>query len=275
MRHVFLSSIYAVPVSYFIYSSFSFYGPETWGEIPGTWFVRALTELGRSEEAVRMELYRMERDGELTSRKKGRTKFYRPTVAARAEIDAGTRKIFGEPASRWNGQWTIVQFQFESKQRVQRDRLRSLLQVEGFASIGSGVFIHPRAPSSELSKTIASFGAPGCITVFTGASLTEKHKRTFAASTWDLVAVGRRYDQFLRHFNPIAKRTASLTDKVAFAGRFALVFDFLEAAWADPELPRELLPRYWPGARARLLARTLYRRLLPSALRYANAIAES
>jgi DNA-binding transcriptional regulator PaaX len=237
MRHAFLSTVPTVPVSYFIYSSFSFYGPETGGEIPGTWFVKALASVGRSEESVRMELYRMERDDELHSRKDGRTKYYRPTVAARAEIDAGSRKIFGDTPRKWNREWTIVHFQFDARQRVKRDRLRSLLHVEGFAPIGSGVFIHPREPSSGLTAAIESLNASSSINVFRGASLDVQDVRSFARSTWDLGQVAREYQNFASRFQPLAKSSRVVDDRMAFAARFAVVFDYLKAAWADPELP--------------------------------------
>ena len=275
MRDAFLSSLNSVPVSYFIYSSLSFFGPERHGEIPGTWFVRALTELGRTPEAVRMELFRMERDGELLSRKIGRTKYYRPTAAARAEVEAGLRKILGPPAGKWNGKWSIIHFQFTSKQRVARDRMRSLLQVEGFASIGDGLYMHPRPPSSGLISAIKSMKAEKQVMLFTDAELPRKDIRHFAATTWELRTVANRYSEFHKRFSPLAQRAKTLSGPHAFAARFALVFDYLGAAWADPELPSELLPSTWPGDKARMLARSLYRQLLPEAIRHAHALDNS
>lgn len=214
----------------------------------------------------------MERDDELESRKVGRVKHYSPTFAAKAEIEAGSRKIFSDAPGKWNNKWTVVQFQFDAKQRVQRDRLRSLLNVEGFATIGSGVFIHPRSPSRGLISAINSLKTREAITVFTGASLPAKDARTFAKSVWDLRAVSMRYQQFRSHFGALPSRVDTLADSTAFAARFALVFDYLGAAWADPELPPELLPRSWPGDKARTLARSLYEQLAPPALRHAHAL---
>jgi phenylacetic acid degradation operon negative regulatory protein len=267
-----LSSLATVPVSYYIYSSISFFAPERGGEIPGTWFVRALGELGRSAEAVRMELYRMERDGELTSKKVGRVKLYRPTVAARAEVDAGFRKILGKAAGKWNGRWTILNFQFTSRQRVDRDRLRSLLQVEGFSAIGSGIYLHPRAPSAGLLSAVKSMKSQEQITLFTDAELSRRDIRAFVSSTWQLGEVAERYSAFHSRFARLEQKAKTLTPASAFAARYAVVFDFLAAAWADPELPTELLPSSWPGEKARKLAASLYRQLLPEALRHAHSL---
>jgi phenylacetic acid degradation operon negative regulatory protein len=39
----------------------------------------------------------------------------------------------------------------------------------------------------------------------------------------------------------------------------------------DPQLPEGLLPATWPGSRARLLCRDLYRKLLPLSERHLDA----
>ena len=267
-----MSSIDSVPISYFIYSSFSFYAPSTSGEISGPWFVRALGALGRTPAAVRMEIYRMEQDGELVSRREGRTKFYRLTTAARAEVDAGYRKIFGKPPGKWNGDWTMLHFQFTADQRAQRDRLRSLLHVEGFASIGSGLFLHPRPPSDGLKAAIQSLNAPGQVTLFTNAHLEQENPREFVASTWQLDSLAKRYNAFRSRFASMSRRSKPVTGLNAFVTRFAVVFDYLDAAWADPELPPELLPASWPANDAKKLAQSLYKNLLPEAIRYAKSL---
>lgn len=275
MQRAYLSSIGTVPLSYFIYSSLSFFAPVTNDEISGPWFVRAITSLGRTEDAVRMELFRMERDGELHSRKEGRVKFYRPTPAAQAEIAAGSRKIFEDQPRRWNGKWTLVHSRFTRGQRAERERLRSLLDVEGYGPLGDGAFIHPRPPSAAFLSAIKSLSARNAsITLFTAATLAERDAREVVSACWDLYSVSRRYERFIKLFTPLA-RTKSLSDSDAFTARFAVVFEYLQAAWADPELPEELLPSAWPATKARTLARSLYTKLKPAALRYAHEIQAS
>ena len=56
--------------------------------------------------------------------------------------------------------------------------------------------------------------------------------------------------------------------------RFAVVLDFLETAWRDPNLTWEFLPRDWPGIRAQRAARALYKRLLPTAIAHADLLIE-
>jgi phenylacetic acid degradation operon negative regulatory protein len=91
-------------------------------------------------------------------------------------------------------------------------------------------------------------------------------------AVWDLDGLVRQYRTFLRRYEPRARRPHELDPLLAFGLRFALVFDYLEIAWSDPELPAALLPDHWPGARARDLAGALYRALLPGAVKFGEDV---
>ena len=86
-------SIVESPVSYTVYSSLSFFGPHVEGELPGTWFVAALGQVGHEAAAVRQTLWRMERSGELHGRSEGRQRFYRFTPLAQAEAALGLARM--------------------------------------------------------------------------------------------------------------------------------------------------------------------------------------
>src|SRR5262245_36614619 len=130
-NHDALSTIKKAPVHQFVYSSLSFFGARRGGALPGSWFVRALTDIGRDPAAIRQTLYRMEQDGELTTRKLGRVKLYAATRFATATIDAGTQKIFERRPEPWDGEWTVVCLRLEGPAfRVVRERARNLLGVE-------------------------------------------------------------------------------------------------------------------------------------------------
>jgi phenylacetic acid degradation operon negative regulatory protein len=259
------------PVSYSVYSSFAFYSPKHGGELPGTWLVRALSELGHGEAAIRQTLYRMESSRELLSRSQGRNKVYRLTAAARAEADAGLAKILRANADAWDGQWTLVRLAAGPDHSIERERLRALLQTEGFASAGPGLFIHPRDSTDRLLSAAKAHNASDLIEAFRGRRL-KQDDRGFAARHWDLDEIGRMYAQFVAHFSPLERSLRTTSPTVAFVARYSLVFEFLEVAWRDPSFPTELLPVRWPGEEARELAAALYRDLLPRAIEHADEI---
>jgi phenylacetic acid degradation operon negative regulatory protein len=259
--------------SEFVYSSLGFYARRRGGELSGSWLVAALEEVGVAPATTRKTLWRMERDGELISRRAGRSKLYRATPLAWAEIEGGTDKILGRAAKAWDGRWTVVAYAFEAPERVTRERIRAVLDAEGFGAIGPGVFVHPRDRGGRILAAAEEQASGARLRVFRGQRLHGESDAAFVSEVWNLRESARCYRRFLEDFRPLAGRAKSLSPKAAFAVRFAVVLAYLRAAWADPELPDSLLPPDWPGQGARALAARLYRALLPAALAHGDAIA--
>jgi len=269
-----LSTVRRAPLSYFVYSSLSFFGRERGGDLPGTWFVRALAGAGRDVAAIRQTLYRMESDGELVTRKSGRVKFYRASGYADAEIDTGLAKIFNPRDEDWDGRWTMVSLNLRSPaQRTTRERVVALLAVHGFALVGPDLYLHPRDVGQQLVDALATSARPHVI-VMRGEQVNELANASIAAR-WNVQELARRYERTLAHLREVERALdAGVSDSEAFLLRFAVVFDYLGVAWDDPDLPSEVLPSGWPGAEARRLTAHLYERLAPAARRYANLLLE-
>ena len=271
MHDEFLSTVTQAPISYSVYSALSFFGRRQGGELPGLWFVRAFGILGHAPAAVRQALFRMVRAGQLQTRRSGRTKYYRLTPWAQAEADAGLARIIGPRPERWDGRWTLLLARFESGEREQRELLSELLQSEGFAPLGGGAYIHPRDRAGRVIQAAAEAGMQSRLMVVRGERQGGIADAEFVTAHWDLAKLAREYRQFLIRFGPWAT-TLPADDRRIFVVRFALVFTYLEPAWRDPELPAALLPDDWPGEQARELAGSLYRRLMPGALRFAKSL---
>ena len=260
------------PVSYSIYSAFSFYGTRRGNELPGTWLTAALSALGHEIPAIRQTLYRMEGSRELVSRSVGRTKRYRLSSYARAEAEAGLAKIMEPVPGGWDRQWTLVKFQTGTEERIERERLREILHVEGFAQTGPQLFIHPRDRSARLLAALAEHEVADLVEVYRARRVSGGDERSFVNRHWNLSDLAERYQGFLERFLPLERLRGEPPLETAFVLRFAVVFDYLETAWDDPELPAPLLPANWPGARARRVARALYQRYLPGALAFGDAL---
>lgn len=259
------------PISYYVYSSFAYFGAVRGGELPGRWFVAALAEAEFGEAAVRQTLYRMERSGELTSRREGREKLYAPSGYARAEIVAGSEKIFRGPEP-WDGRWSIVHAWFEQDERVHRDRLQELLRVEGFAAVAPGLYVHPR-PLGHRILAAMDPSVRGRVLALRGEPVGEEPDERFVARHWDRPALAGRYRQVVRTLGRLDGAPDG-SDADAFRRRFEVVLRFLEVAWDDPGLPPALLPEPWLGDEARELAAGLYRRFLPGAIRFGDRVLE-
>jgi phenylacetic acid degradation operon negative regulatory protein len=267
-----VSTISSAPTSWFVYSAFSYYGARHGWVLPGTWLVRALGDAWCDEAAVRQTLYRMSSEGELETERVGRSKLYRPTAYARAEIEAGTEKILEPPHDAWDGQWTFVHVNLPgTEHRVARKRVEELLKVEGFGRLGTGAYVHPRAVGRRLHASLPDDVRDRVVIVRgelvggSGAAL---------GSLWDVVSLAKRYAKVLHRLERLeAKLDESMcTNREAFLLRFAIVFEYLGVAWNDPGLPPSLVGGDWPAVAARRRAATLYRRLMPGAVRHSDSI---
>jgi len=166
----------------------------------------------------------------------------------------------------------VVAYGFDADERVERERIRAVLDAEGFGAIGPGVFVHPRDRGGRILTAAEDQGIVGRIRVFRGPRRGGGPDADFVREVWDLAESARRYRRFTAGFAALSGRTASLPPAAAFAARFAVVLAYLRAAWPDPELPSSLLSHDWPGPEARDLAARLYRTLLPAALAHGDAI---
>jgi phenylacetic acid degradation operon negative regulatory protein len=248
-----------------VYSSLSAFADLNAGELPGTWFVAALGPLGHSPEAIRQTLFRLTRKQVLIARQKGRSKYYRCSASTRAEIDVGLDKIFLDHRGHWDGNWTLVHYAFADAERVQRDQLRGVLKVMGFAALGIGLFIHPGDQTELLEQSIQDLDIDSCVQIFRSNRLHAGDDPAFIRSLWDLQDLSVRYLSFTKQFGMLTRSKDKMTGDMYFALRFMVVIEFLRVAWDDPCLPPALLPGDWQGDRARLLARKLYRQCLPQA----------
>jgi phenylacetic acid degradation operon negative regulatory protein len=268
-----VSSVADAPTSDFVYSSLSFYGRRRGGELPGTWFVEALGALGIDERRVRQTLYRMEHAGALLSRRAGRVKWYRASPTTAAILDAGVARVALPADEAWDGQWTLVHYRVGEAARDKRDRIRDVLLVEGFGSLGPGLYAHPRDRTARLLAAAAELGLRDRLQVFRGTHVAGTDDRRLVAETWDLGALARRYRAVLARFRIVADEpSARWAPMEAFALRFAFMFEFFRISWEDPSLPESLLPADWPGEEARAVADRLMHGLLPGAIAFGDLV---
>jgi phenylacetic acid degradation operon negative regulatory protein len=95
-----------------------------------------------------------------------------------------------------------------------------------------------------------------------------------ARGTWK--ALAGVYAEFVECYQPVleqlrAEGQAEIDGESAFLLRILLIHDYRRLLLRDPELPDVLLPADWPGQKARLLCKELYRRLLAPSERHLDA----
>jgi phenylacetic acid degradation operon negative regulatory protein len=147
--------------------------------------------------------------------------------------------------------------------------------------MGGGSWLSPRSVAAETVTLMKGHGAHAFARVFAGRLAGPGADADLVAQCWDLEAIARRYDAFAAHYAPRYRRDRSLAarkalnDEAAFVTRFALTHDFRRFPFIDPDLPKELLPRNWAGARARALFEEYHALLRDGALRFFNRVART
>lgn len=134
----------------------------------------------------------------------------------------------------WDGTWEMAVVVVTGRSGSERAALRETLAAARLAELREGVWTRPanlrRPPSYAGDPVLTTFRAR-----------PDEHPGRLARDLWDLAGWAREGRALLRRF----ERT---TDP---ALRLAVAAHVVRHLTADPLLPRELLPRGWPGAELR------------------------
>jgi phenylacetic acid degradation operon negative regulatory protein len=210
---------------------------------------------------VRTAMSRLTAEGWFARSKVGRNSFYRLERKGEQTFAAATRHIYDPPPSEWNGRFDLLLIGGVEA----RDAAREALKNAGFGNPLPGVFVAPAGlPVPEE--------AAGAIRL--DVSAAPDMARRLLAESWTLERTAEAYAKFTTTFAPLQawlSRDASLSDADAFTARILLIHHYRRIVLRDPLLPAELLPKDWPGRRARALCGAIYRTLLPASERWLDA----
>jgi len=225
--------------------------------------IALLAPLGLNQRLVRTAVFRLSKDGWLTSQQVGRRSFYSITESGKRRFENAFRRIYAKPYVKWDGMWRIViTSQIEN---AQREALRRELGWLGFGTIAAGVMAHPMVDIESVTETSQELGVQDDVIVMHAhkddLSSLQPLKR-LVRECWNLEQLAQDYQRFLDRFRPILKALEGISDlepEQCFKTRTLLIHEYRRILLRDPQLPDELLPSEWAGASGRLLCRNLYR----------------
>ncbi|MFE7116175.1 PaaX family transcriptional regulator C-terminal domain-containing protein [Streptomyces sp. NPDC057654] len=223
--------------------------------------------LGMTDQQVRMRVNRLVAEGVFTRAGRGRR------AVLQAVADAATGAVAPDAdhvrhahrqdqgLAPWDGVWRLFAFAIPEARRPARDALRESLLHLGAAPVQGGLYVaaNPVAPLVEAQAR--HLGVLGSVAFLTSTDLRLgdiREPRRLAAAIWPLEETAARYGHLAASAADCADRLArdaepSGMEQLALA--VGLAAEFSRAVSPDPLLPPELLPRPWPGADARRLAR--------------------
>lgn len=224
-----------------------------------------LAPFGINERLVRTSVFRLAREGWLTSTPVGRHSLYRLTPDGARRFERAYRRIYAEPVEQWDDTWEIVIA--EDSTATQRRALRRELGWEGFGALAPGVYARPSREPSAVPRIAAALRVADRVVAVRGhddSSLGGRSLASMASQAWDLAGLAVDYRRFLRRFGSVIERfrqagTGPHDPAQSFAVRTLLIHEYRRVLLRDPQLPAALHPLDWPGAAAYTLCRDFYR----------------
>jgi phenylacetic acid degradation operon negative regulatory protein len=229
--------------------------------------ITVMREFGINERLVRTSVFRLAQDGWLQSRQIGRRSYYSLTETGRERFEQATQKIYGEPVSSWDGQWTTVLM--SGVEPATKEVVRKELGWIGFGSLSPNVLAHPAPDMASLDLALERLGLADDLVVMAGRTVrNEPGMRALVQDSWNLGDIDERYASFVERFRPLIKahgKHVNVPPKSAFLVRTLLIQEYRKVLLRDPQLPAELLPAHWRGTAAYQLCRNLYQAVYAAA----------
>jgi phenylacetic acid degradation operon negative regulatory protein len=211
----------------------------------------ALGAVGVEEKSARQALARTAADDVLVSERAGRRVRWSLTASGRRLLSEGAERIYahGAPRAPWDGRWLLLVVSVPEAQRALRHQLRTQLAWAGLGSPAPGVWVCPDAGRlPEAHRALDDVGLDETALVVVGGTHGGLSDAELVAQAWDLRDLEARYADFVARF---ADLEPDPTDPAALlAAQVRLVDAWRRFPFLDPQLPAELLPAGWVGARA-------------------------
>ncbi|KIF04667.1 PaaX family transcriptional regulator [Streptomyces sp. RSD-27] len=253
-----------------IVTFFGAYGRSFDGAVPVSALVRLLGAAGVDAPSVRSSVSRLKRRGFLVPAKAADgSAGYEPSEEARLLLEDGDRRIYG--AVPVSPEWLVAVFSVPEQERHKRHLLRSRLARLGFGSVAPGVWIAPAQLAEETEHTLERLHLTGYVELFRGSHLGFAPTAEAVARWWDLAALAKQHEEFLDLHEPVLRALHSgpePTPEAAYRAYLPALDTWRRLPYADPGLPRELLPADWPGDRAAAVFTELHARLRDTGARF-------
>ena len=242
--------------------------------------IQLLDAFGHNEQAVRVAMSRMYKNGWVQSERIGNKSYYFLTDQGIKRIDEAGKRIFRVRPHSWDGKWRILIYSIPEDKRHLRDELRKELIWSGFGSFTNSVWITPNDLEEEVRLIIAKYDIGEYVDFFISEYLGPHPVESIVRKSWTLELTDEQYKQFIKNYSEkyiihqSMLQKGQLTDAECFVARTYLVHEYRKSLFVDPGLPKELLPEVWSGSPAAMLFRQYYELLAEPASRFFEQIFE-
>ncbi|MGI8816367.1 MAG: PaaX family transcriptional regulator [Pseudonocardia sp.] len=221
------------------------HGEPVWTQV----LLDVLGELGVEPKSARQALARTAAEGLLDSDRAGRRVRWSLAEPGRRLLSDGAERIysFGSAGGGWDGRWLVLLVSVPEARRQLRHRLRSRLAWAGLGSPAPGVWLSPHPDKQhEVAEVIDELALNEASFSFVGHCGAIGAQRELVAQAWNLAEVETTYHDFVTTFGGEEPETP----QQVLTSQIRLVHAWRRFPFLDPQLPAELLPGGWAGAKA-------------------------
>ncbi|OIK10395.1 phenylacetic acid degradation operon negative regulatory protein PaaX [Bacillus sp. MUM 116] len=240
--------------------------------------IRLLKEFGHNEQAVRVAVSRMLKQGWVESEKIENRSYYFLTKQGINRIEEAGNRIFKLHPSEWDGKWRVLMYTIPEEKRQIRDELRQELLWSGFGSFSNACWISPNNLEKEVKLLIKKYDISEYVDFFVSEYIGPRDNPTLVERSWPLAEVVEKYEEFIIMYskqffaNQEIINRGEMTDAQCFVERTKLVHEYRKFLFIDPGLPNDLLPENWNGNLAATLFNQYYQLLAEPASRFFESV---
>ena len=249
------------------------------GEIWVSSLIKLIKPLGLSENAIRLALFRMSKQGLIYLRKIGRESYCSLTKKGNEWMLGGQHWALEKEYKPWDKKWRLLTYNIPEKSRRLRDALREKLRAIGYGSLGGSLWITPYDLKKELAWLFDKVKVAEYVETFEAKYTGLRDSQKLAAQAWDIQGLRKQYMNFLRKYSLLLaahkekiKKKKVIDPEECFAQRFQVTAEFIDIALNDPMLPLELLPANWAGLKARKICLEYWKYLTPEVNKFVDSI---
>ena len=220
-------------------------GPSVWTSA----LLHVLTGLGLEPQTVRQAIARAARDGWIAGEKFGREVCWTVSASGAELVDDVRRRAesLGTLGEAWDGQCLILMVSVPQRQKAVRKRLYNALSWAGFGNPMPGCWASPHLDrADEVKRVIRALDLQDSTIGFIGGTFDAGlDDAEIVRRAWDLDYASAQYEKLIATFENLEPETE---DDLLF-NYVALVHEWQQFPYLDPQLPENLLPE-WIGRRA-------------------------
>lgn len=258
-------AIRAVRPQSLIITIFGAYSRSIGGWLSVSSLLSLLSEVGIEDAAVRSALSRFKRRGILVAERRAGVAGYALSESAWRTFDVGDARVLQRRFPPPSDGWVLAAFSIPESARDLRYRLRSRLARVGFAQVGGGLWIAPRALEPDVRYLAEAIGVLDYIDIFLAEHVAFRPTSDAVREWWDLDEIADGYASFTDAYGSMGAAYSRMqrppNPERAFTDYTRALTSWRPLPYLDPGLPREFLPRKWAGDQATTLFYSLHDQL--------------